>query len=1140
MATFSSFAEAQMKLNVADPSTHPYANPQGGREGLTLADHEVNEFRIYDFYQRQADYYMQSTTPRFIPAFPGLDAGLHGHWGKHNQNNHEDGRWNEQIHGGMIGGRLNVDKVPLHKAVNLQLGEKQQLSASFDPWTLTYREVWSGGFVEYNPYRWGTSRGLTRVGDAMFKHSGVWRGNDPNTRITDAKYHGVYRHGAAVAFAYSIGKLEMIDAPWAEQRGDHPFWTRRIQLTAGAKTPGRIPLISLPKNTKLSKTSAPNANSTLGVYEVGDERWIVSVSCTRNKPSLRVTETAGLQNVDLDLLAPSDDRIAISIWKGNIAEVESALKVATDLPSDEPKLAAFMSGGKARWTETVTLRGKRSEAEDPYVVDTIPLPFENPFNTVMMLSGIDFLPNGDAMVCTLGGDVWKVSGINDDLKSVVWKRFAAGLAQPFGIKYDDGKLFVLAKDRLHILHDLNDDGEADFYENYDNSWVETRGHTHVFGLDRDAEGNFYFPAYDLYYKLPPDGSGVQLMAKGFRNCMGAAVSDKGLVLAAPQEGTWTPASMIIEVRKGEHYGFQRKDEPINSPMCFVPRGVDNSTGGMVFVDSERWGPLGKSIIGLSYGYGSHYLILRDEKVKRTQGATVPLPGEFLSGVVRGRINPKDGQLYLVGTDGWGNYAIQDGCLQRVRYTHKPVYKPIGFRVHSNGLRIDFTDPVDAEAASDLKNYFVDQWNYEHSKRYGSPEMSVFRPHMLGHDPVVVESVHLLEGGRSVFLEIPRIVPCYQMHIRMHLKGKDGTEFKTDIFPTVLSLGDRFEFEGAKPATPGKRQELVLRVREEKAVPLKFSNPKLKTARTLTIRAVNGIRYDRPTLVAHAGEAIELKLKNEDGMPHNIVIVQPGAYEKVGTLSFKMLNDPAAFDRHYVPDTPEIVAHTKVVFPKETASMKFVTPTTPGAYPFLCTFPGHWQTMRGQLILIPKGEPLPDAADLQQERATLAYQLEQEDIKELLAAARESGNPKRGAALFYNKRVSCATCHDPETKTVLGPKLTERHDKTTDLHLLESILHPSKTIRTGYESVVVMTFDGKMRAGVRVSEDEKTIELRDLTAGELLKYRKEDLDEIMPSKVSMMPAGLANNLANRQQFLDLARFVLEISEGGEERLKELKP
>ena len=84
-------------LNVAVTDQHPYVVPSEGRTPYSLAKEAVNEARVYDFYQRQADYYMANPDliPEVIPAYPGLDAGLHGHWGKYNQNGHNDGRWNE-------------------------------------------------------------------------------------------------------------------------------------------------------------------------------------------------------------------------------------------------------------------------------------------------------------------------------------------------------------------------------------------------------------------------------------------------------------------------------------------------------------------------------------------------------------------------------------------------------------------------------------------------------------------------------------------------------------------------------------------------------------------------------------------------------------------------------------------------------------------------------------------------------------------------------------------------------------------------------------------------------------------------------------------------------------------------------------
>ena len=69
--------------------------------------------------------------------------------------------------------------------------------------------------------------------------------------------------------------------------------------------------------------------------------------------------------------------------------------------------------------------------------------------------------------------------------------------------------------------------------------------------------------------------------------------------AGPQEGTWTPTSAIIEVKDGEEYGLGGKG--ISPPLCYVPRGIDNSTGGMKEITSDKWGPFKGSHVGLSYG-----------------------------------------------------------------------------------------------------------------------------------------------------------------------------------------------------------------------------------------------------------------------------------------------------------------------------------------------------------------------------------------------------------------------------------------------------------------------------------------------------------------------------------------------------------
>ena len=70
-----------------------------------------------------------------------------------------------------------------------------------------------------------------------------------------------------------------------------------------------------------------------------------------------------------------------------------------------------------------------------------------------------------------------------------WRRFASGLHQALGLVVADGKVYVLGRDQITRLHDLDGDGEADFYECVSNAYeTSPAGHDFICGLQRDAAG----------------------------------------------------------------------------------------------------------------------------------------------------------------------------------------------------------------------------------------------------------------------------------------------------------------------------------------------------------------------------------------------------------------------------------------------------------------------------------------------------------------------------------------------------------------------------------------------------------------------------------------------------------------------------
>ena len=132
--------------------------------------------------------------------------------------------------------------------------------------------------------------------------------------------------------------------------------------------------------------------------------------------------------------------------------------------------------------------------DGPFAVDTFALPEKNPWNAQLRLTGFDFYPDGKRMaVCSWDGDVWLVGGSTIPKPGSRWQRIASGLFQPLGLKIRDGHVFVCCRDQIVRLHDLNGDGETDFYECFNNDHQVTE-HFHEFamGLQTDAEGNFYY------------------------------------------------------------------------------------------------------------------------------------------------------------------------------------------------------------------------------------------------------------------------------------------------------------------------------------------------------------------------------------------------------------------------------------------------------------------------------------------------------------------------------------------------------------------------------------------------------------------------------------------------------------------------
>ncbi len=777
----------------------------------------------------------------------------------------EDGssRWEQMDYGRFLTASVHVPTPGqannANKGIVIRLGSDKDRPAAFcfDTDLLRAAGGWTGGFLHLygTPFdgshgSWPAARGTTIFG--TYPGPGWSRGeefHDPRPEPFGpipadwAKYKGLYRSGDRVVLSYTVGDVPVLEMPWIEgEKEEKPVITRTFNVG-----PTRKPLMLVVSDVEATddqKTrDAKAVDHDVLTFQSKKEgpvaNQFVTVVGAPKGSMFRVSPLAGGSRCVL-VLAPSALPIEFRVFLGGAADANPAKFGAIVKQAKEPlNLARHTKGGPSQWPKTVETKGKLGAGDGPYVVDTLTAPpEENPYKSWIRFGGMDFFADGTrAALTTWSGDVWVVSGIDDKLEKLTWKRFAAGLFQPLGLKIVDDQVYTLGRDGITKLVDLDGDGEADRYEAFNHDMAATTGfHEFAFDLQTDPEGNFYFSkaapvkgggrGFDhvaansgTVMKVYKDGKTFINYATGLRAPNGIGVGPDGQVTSGDNEGTWMPKCRLNWIKPGGFYGVvdtaHRQDKPTmyDEPICWFPKDVDNSGGGQTWVTSTKWGPFAGRLLHTSYGTCSLFLALVDPRGEHVQGGVVRFPVNFLSGIMRPRFNPRDGQLYVAGLRGWQTSAAQDACFQRVRYTGKPANMATGLVVKKDALELTFTDPLDPEDAADADSYQVEQWNYLWCSEYGSDDYSAKTPDFeakvrelnklredpdkngprieeitksfrKGRDEVKIESAQLSPDGKTVTLAIPGLKPVMQMRIRGKLKAADGKKIPLEVYNTI--------------------------------------------------------------------------------------------------------------------------------------------------------------------------------------------------------------------------------------------------------------------------------------------------------------------------------------------------------------------
>lgn len=124
---------------------------------------------------------------------------------------------------------------------------------------------------------------------------------------------------------------------------------------------------------------------------------------------------------------------------------------------------------------------------------------------------------------------------------------------------------------------------------------------------------------------------------------------------------------------------------------------------------------------------------------------------------------------------------------------------------------------------------------------------------------------------------------------------------------------------------------------------------VKVDQVINLSTVKDVmKYDKTLITAKAGTTIQIVLQNPDFMQHNLVLIKPNTLEKVGAAADQLAQDANGGNMNYVPKIPEVLAATTLINPGDKFILTVQLPPTPGDYPFVCTYPGHWRMMNGIL------------------------------------------------------------------------------------------------------------------------------------------------------------------------------------------------
>lgn len=434
-----------------------------------------------------------------------------------------------------------------------------------------------------------------------------------------------------------------------------------------------------------------------------------------------------------------------------------------------------------------------------------------------MVGGLDFLPDGRLVLSTWDarGSVYVLGNLDSaDPEKISVKEIASGLYEPLGLKVVDGAIYVLQKQELTRLVDLNGDGITDEYRTVSDAWgMSDNFHEFAFGLVY-RDGYFYgtlataiqpggvsaqpqLQDRGTVMKIAQDGATIEYVARGLRvpNGIGPGVDDE--LFVSDNQGDWLPSSKILHLRPGAFYGSHAvdpagtKDTPVTAPVAWLPQDeLANSPSQPLRLDV---GPYRNQMLYGDVTHGGLNRIVTQKVEGKYQGCVIPFTQGLEAGVNRAITGP-DGAIYVGGIGNPGNWGHEGKLwygLQRLKYTGAPTFEMLDVQLHPDGLEVTFTEPLRAGDGDEIRDYEIKRWRYVPTAEYGGPKVD--------ERPLSVRSVRVSPDRRRVFLDVAGIEAGHVVYLRLAspmLAESNRELWATETWCTVNAMpkglaGDRF-------------------------------------------------------------------------------------------------------------------------------------------------------------------------------------------------------------------------------------------------------------------------------------------------------------------------------------------------------------